>query len=310
MNRRAFLIGGAFSAAAFGSATATAATRLKTSIFSRHLQFLSGPELPKAARELGFDGIGLTVRNGGHVEPSRVAQDLPPLVKLIRQEGLDIPMIATNIADASSPFAENILRTAGELGIRLYRWGSFRYEADAPILPQLDALKPRVEKLAALNKKYNLTAAYHTFAGNTVGASIWDLYYVLKDFDPKLVGYNFDIGHMTTEGAAGSWATNLRMTGLYLHNVSIKDYSWSQGQNGQWTRRASPLGQGIVRLPQFFQILAQMNYSGSAELQTEYPLGGADTGQRTLTLPREEVYAAFRRDLQQIRDAATAAGWN
>ena len=309
MNRREFVIGSAFGAVVLASTTAKGASRLNASIFSRHLQFLSGSELPKVAKELGFDGIGLTVRNGGHVEPNRVTQDLSPLVKLIRQEGLDVPMIATNIADASSPFADDILRTAGELGIRLYRWGSFRYEGNAPILPQLDALKPRVEKLVGLNKKYNVTAAYHTFAGNTVGASIWDLYYVLKDFDPKLVGYNFDSGHMTTEGAAGSWATNLRMTGAYLHNVSLKDYTWSQGQNGQWTRRAVPLGQGIVRLPQFFQILAQMNYTGGCELQTEYPLGGADTGQRTLTLPREDVYAAFRHDLQQIRDAAKTAGW-
>jgi hypothetical protein len=33
-------------------------------------------------------------------------------------------------------------------------------------MQQLDALKPRVAKLAALNAKYNMTAMYHTYSGN------------------------------------------------------------------------------------------------------------------------------------------------
>jgi sugar phosphate isomerase/epimerase len=102
---------------------------------------------------------------------------------------------------------------------------------------QLDELKPRIAKLAALNAKYKVCAMYHTFAGTSVGTSIWDLYSVLKDFDPALVGFHYDTGHMASEGAAGSWTTNLRMLGPYLRGVAVKDYAWNRAENGQWTRR-------------------------------------------------------------------------
>src|SRR5271169_5957859 len=67
--------------------------KLKVAIFSKHLQFLAGEELAKGAAEIGFDGIDITVRKGGHVEPGLVAEDLPPLVGIIRQHGLEVPMI-------------------------------------------------------------------------------------------------------------------------------------------------------------------------------------------------------------------------
>src|SRR6202165_5596437 len=99
-----------------------AAGKLKIAIFSKHLEFLQGEELASGAKEIGFDGIDLAVRKGGHVEPERVAQDLAPLVKIIRDHGLETPMITAGIVDADSPYAEDILKAMEGLGIRNYRW--------------------------------------------------------------------------------------------------------------------------------------------------------------------------------------------
>src|SRR3979409_1666273 len=77
--------------------------KLKVAIFSKHLEFLEGEELAKGAAELGFDGVDLAVRKGGHVEPERVKQDLPGLVAAIRQHGLEVPMLTTDIVDADTP---------------------------------------------------------------------------------------------------------------------------------------------------------------------------------------------------------------
>ena len=130
--------------------------KLQVCIFSKHLQFLEGDELAKAASEIGFDGIDLTVRKGGHVEPERVKQDLPRLVALIRRHGLETPMVTTDIVDAETPFAEDILKTIADLGIRNYRWmpsGAFQYMAAEPYPAQLDRFKSRIAKLAALNSR-------------------------------------------------------------------------------------------------------------------------------------------------------------
>src|SRR5438105_12608507 len=141
MTRRNLLF--AASTAAAVAAKAATPQKLKVAIFSKHLQFLQGEELAKGAAEIGFDGVDLAVRERGHVEPTRVAQDLPPLVKLLRSHGLEVPMITSGIEDAETPYAENVLRTVSELGIQHYRWGGFKYDAVRPIPEQLAALKPR-----------------------------------------------------------------------------------------------------------------------------------------------------------------------
>src|SRR5437764_6003912 len=108
MTRRNFLV------ATGGAAAAATPQKLKVAIFSKHLRFLEGEELAKGAAEIGFDGVDLAVREGGHVEPARVAQDLPPLVKLLRAHNLEVPMITSGIMDAGTPYAENVLRTISE----------------------------------------------------------------------------------------------------------------------------------------------------------------------------------------------------
>src|SRR5438067_7327905 len=121
-SRRALLESGLRSAigsglaagAAVWSRPLAASEKLKVAIFSKHLQFLTGDELAKAAAELGFDGVDITVRKGGHVEPARVAQDLPPLVATLKQHGLEAPMITTDIVDAETPFAAGILKTMAD----------------------------------------------------------------------------------------------------------------------------------------------------------------------------------------------------
>ena len=306
MNRRNFLLATGAAAAANGMA---APREMKVAIFSKHLQFLQGEELAKSAAEMGFDGVDITVREGGHVEPARVAQDLPPLVKLLRAHNLEVPMITSGILDASTPHAEDVLRTMAELGIHRYRWGGFKYDAARPIPDQLAALKPRVAKLAELNAKYQAGAMFHTHSGiGLVGAPIWDLYILLKDFDPQSVGVNYDIGHATIEGGFGGWIDSFRVAGPYVRGVAVKDFLWEKNAKGNWTAEWKPLGQGMVRLPQFFDMLAKSSFNGPLQLHFEYPLGGADNGKAKLSLPREQVFAAMKQDLQKLRGYLSKAG--
>jgi sugar phosphate isomerase/epimerase len=116
-------------------------------------------------------------------------------------------MITCPITDADSPNAEQILQTASSLGIKHYWWGTFRYEQGKSLLQQLDALKPRVEKLAKLNEKYKMKAMYHTYSmPGTVGCNVWDFLSVLRNFDPAYVGFHWDVGHTSLAGGNGTWA--------------------------------------------------------------------------------------------------------
>lgn len=276
--------------------------KLKIAIFSKHLQFLQGEELALGAAEIGFDGVDLTVRKGGHVEPDGVKRGLPVLVGILRRHGLETPMITTDIVDAASPYAQDILATMAQLGIRNYRWGGFKYTANQPIARQIEEFKPRVAQLAALNARYQACAMYHTHSGiGLVGASIWDLHEILTGFDPEAVGVNYDIGHATIEGGVGGWIDSLRITGPYLRGVAVKDFIWAKDAKGDWKPQWKPLGAGMVHFPRFFSMLAEMRFAGPLQLHFEYPLGGANA-------TRAEVFAQMKRDLQQLRTYLSEAG--
>src|SRR4029077_14656231 len=119
----------------------------------------SADQVAEATIEMAYTGVDVTVRPyPGHVDPAKVAADLPPFVKTLRSHGLDVRMITCPITDADSPNAEAILDTASSLGITHYWWGASRYERGKPVLQQLDELQPRVEKLAKLNEKYKMKA--------------------------------------------------------------------------------------------------------------------------------------------------------
>ncbi len=208
------------------TASAPAVRKLKVDAYSRHLQWLrTADEVAEATVEMGYDGVDITVRPyPGHVDPEKVVTDLPPFVNAIRKHGLQVVTITSPITDADSPNAEKILGTASQLGLTHYWWGTFRYEQNKPIMDQLEALKPRVEKLAKLNEKFKMKAMYHTYSGNgMVGSSMWDFLYVLKNFDPQYVGLHYDTCHMTNAGGNGTWEIPLRAAGPYIAGLSAKD---------------------------------------------------------------------------------------
>src|ERR1700750_1100752 len=90
MSRRTLLMGAAMSSAwqAFARETSEASTaanpeKLKICVFSKHLQWTSISDAASIARDIGFDGIDITVRAEGHVLPERVATDLPAAVEAV-----------------------------------------------------------------------------------------------------------------------------------------------------------------------------------------------------------------------------------
>src|SRR5437879_6848432 len=97
-------------------------------LFSKPLPGMDWRRLAQAAKSLGFGGIDLTVRRGGHVQPERAAEDLPKAVVAIREEGLDVPMITTELTSADDPAARVIFSTAAKLSIPFFKPGYYQYK--------------------------------------------------------------------------------------------------------------------------------------------------------------------------------------
>ena len=273
---------------------------MKFCIFSKHLQWLDYQEMARTAREIGFDGIDLTVRPRGHVLPERVREDLPRAVQAIKAAGLEVPMIATAITDPADPLTESILSTASQAGIRYYRMGYYRYDNSKTVRQILSEAKAKLRDLVDMNKHFNVVGTYQNHAGaRYVGAPLWDLDILFKDLDTRWIGCQFDIRHATVEGGT-VWPTHFRFMSRYINTLVAKDFKWSQTQEG-WKAENCPLGEGMVDFSGYFKMLRQAKIAVPMSLHLEYPIGGAEHGARRLTVDKQQVTGAMRKDLRFLR---------
>jgi L-ribulose-5-phosphate 3-epimerase len=277
--------------------------RLQVGIVSRHLQWTNLEDAIAVAKQAGFDAIEWNVRKGGHIPPDRVEDELPKAVELTRKAGLAVTMITTSIQDAKTPYTEAILRTAHGLGIRYYRGGEYyRYDYKGDLVAELEALKPRVATLAELNQKYGMTWAYHTHsAPGMIGGNVWDIWSVVKDFDPALIGLNYDTGHTTARGGVG-WIDAAHVAHRHIACLAIKDVQWERRPDGKWRSEFCAVGEGMVDFPTVFSYLKSLGFAGPVNIHYEHHgLLGTDLGTWKLDMPRERFLEIVRQDLDHFR---------
>ena len=168
------------------------------------------------------------------------------LVEALRQRGKAIHLITTDVRNPSQPLTQKVLRTAAKLGIKHYRLTFWKYAKDKPIPAQLDEIRAELRELAALNQELGLQAGFQNHSGaDYVGAPVWDIWQLVRELDPKLVGACFDIGHATLEGGY-SWPSTARLMEPHLAAVFVKDFIWKKGEKG-WKAEWCPLGEGMVK---------------------------------------------------------------
>ncbi|MBC7926529.1 MAG: TIM barrel protein [Bryobacteraceae bacterium] len=243
-------------------------------IFSKHMAKFGYEDLAKHAKEIGFDGVDLTVRAEGHVLPANVARDLPKAVAILRERGLIVPMITTGLLRADEAPTRPTLATAARLKIPYWKSGYHRYtKLDAAgRVEQLAAeYRPQVAGLAALSKEYGITCGLHNHSGDYYGSAVWDLREAMSNLDPKYIGYYFDPAHATVEGGLGNWRTSLNLVAPRLKMVSLKDFYWEK-TGGKWNVRWCPIGQGMVDWPVVFKSFKAASFTGPLTLHTEYEM--------------------------------------
>ena len=278
----------------------SAAEKIKVSIFSKHLHWLNYTDMAALAAEMGFDGVDLTVRPDGHVQPENVATDLPKAVAAVEKTGLKVYSIVTNIKQPDEKYAVDILKAASALGIKYYRTAWFNYNNAITVPANLQVITKQFAGLAALNKQYNIHGAYQNHSGDLFGASIWDLWLALKDLDPTSIGCQYDIRHATTEGA-DTWATSIQPLVPHIKTTNIKDFYWEK-KDGKWQVKSVPLGEGMVDFKKYFAVIKQNNIGGPLSLHCEYEaLGGAQDGAKQITISKQEFTTVVQKDLTTLR---------
>jgi sugar phosphate isomerase/epimerase len=248
-------------------------------------------ELGKHAREIGFDGIDLTVRPKGHVLPERAAEDLPRAVETLRSHGLSVPMITTDLTKASDPAARPTLSTAAGLKIPYWKIGYYKYTLPGAEA-QIAQTKTAVAGLVELSREYGMQAGFHNHSGDHIGAAVWDIRSIIGDMDLKAIGYYFDPGHARIEGGLYGWRISQDIVMPRLKMVAVKDFYWKK-DGGEWKATWCPMGQGMVDWTTVFKLLAAARYTGPISLHIEYT-------------PSDEI-AAIAKDYEFTRKLLNAA---
>jgi L-ribulose-5-phosphate 3-epimerase len=276
------------------------ADAFKISVFSKSLHWLGIAEMADAVAEMGFDGIDLTVRSGGHVEPASVVTDLPKAVEIIRRKGLEVYMITTSITEPDHPYTAPILETAAKLGITHYRMGWIGYKPELSVEENLLSFKKRFKQLAQVNEQFGIQGNYQNHSGTSLGAPVWDLSQVLDATHSEWIGSQYDIVHATVEGAH-AWQLGLELIKKHIKTIDIKDFDWAKKYSG-WVVNPQPLGGGMVDFKTYLQLLKKYGVAVPISMHYEYDLGGAELGKKTISFERDKVLSLMKKDLDTLKE--------
>jgi sugar phosphate isomerase/epimerase len=271
---------------------AAAAARSCLHLFSKPLQWLDYDALAETTAEAGYGGIELTVRPGGHVEPDRVATDLPRAAAAARRQGVAIGMIVTAIQSADDPTAESLLKTAAAEGVAVYRMGYLQYDDALGVDRSLESLRRRMESLETLNRRCGITGCYqnhHGSSGGRVGGSVWDIREILQDRDSRSIGCQYDVRHAVAE-STGSWDVGLRRIAPFIRSLCFKDFRWKSADSMQPVDE--PAGQGIVPWEKFLKLLSALRVDVPMSVHCEWPL--FDATEASLPIPQRRAIAVER----------------
>jgi len=246
---------------------------MQSVMFSKGLQHLPIDQASEKIANLGFEGVDLTVRPGGHVEPDQVKDRLPEALKAINKSGLVLSMLTTDIKHPDDAAAGPIFQSAAECGVKFLKLGYIPYTYGS-YRENLAMMKRDAVGFEALAKEYGVCCCHHIHSANWMTCSPIALDAILADVDPDLVGAYIDPCHMVIEGGLAGWMMGLDALKGKIRLVAVKDFRWpgepARPDEGFQYPRFVPLRDGTVPWYQVMRILVDQGYDGVISFHMEY----------------------------------------
>lgn len=235
---------------------------MRFAVFSKHLQDFPLADCCQRVAAAGFDGLDLTVRDGGYISPANVGRDLPAAVRTIRGAGLEVPLLTTGILHADAA-AEAVLASAAQLGIpeiKLHYW-----PVDGTTDPRqaIRQAAMSLEKLANLAERNCIRINIHNHSGDCVQHNAVIVDSLLAVHDPRYVGAYFDPAHYTLEGALAGWKLAAQLLAPRVTLLAVKDFRWVEVPTAtlpMQERRWVPVGAGNVDWRKSLEVLAAAGF--------------------------------------------------
>jgi sugar phosphate isomerase/epimerase len=148
--------------------------------------------------------------------------------------------------------AYDIVSSAADAGFKSFRGAYFKYDPKKTMQQNLDEIKRGFESLENLARKTGVKACYQNHSTynpkiELFGSVVWDLAHILKDFDPKYVGVQYDVMHAQAE-TGPSWMHSVGIVAPWIDILCLKDFWFEPNPKNPkiWRRHLCPAGEGIV----------------------------------------------------------------
>ncbi len=274
-------------------------------MFSKMLQEFSVAEAGDIMKDLGFDGVDLTVREGGHVLPENVATDLEPAVSTLADKGLTVPMISTGITSADEPTTEPIFRAAAECGITRLKLGYWQVKEFGTLRAKIDEARQYLVGISKLATRYGVSANIHTHSGDFLSAMPAVVWMLIEDHDPAVIGAYADLCHIGLEGGRAGWKQALDLLGDRINMIGVKNAGYFQEKTDdgavRWQGKLVPVSEGLTPFPEAFGYLKQIGFDGPCSFHSEYKGGFTFKDMTT-----DEVIEQTRADLKHLKSVLAA----
>ncbi len=242
--------------------------------FTKFWEDLDVRRLGERARELGYDGLDLAVRDGHAIHTDNVTDQLPSAVRAWWELGVDCPMISssTDLIDPDAADAVTLFEAAAAAGVPRIKIGYFKFNPGDSFEELWSSARQRLDGFERLSRRTGVQTMYHTHSGQCLGSNCAGMRHLLQDYDPEHVGAYVDLGHLAINGE--DVQMGLAMLRNRLSAIGGKDARHFRDERPD--RRASYadgfvlLGQGAAEWPEAMALLTAWGFDGPITIHTEY----------------------------------------
>ena len=207
-------------------------------VSSRALTDVGYAEMGEIVKQIGFDGVDITVMPGGLVEPQQAPVDEVRALESIHGAGLKAPIITTALTTPYDPWSRTVLALAGRTGVGLFKCGPrIQSKRDAMGL----VFAGREYKIAL-----TISAGTDAIAFDLASASA-----MLNGLDAEWSGLSLNADCFQPK--SGISEDQIREAMPRVKAVSLFDVEGGS---------ARPLGKGTVAFESLFLALAQARFTG------------------------------------------------
>ena len=259
-------------------------------LYSRVLVKIGYLDLGPILQAIGFDGVDVSVQKGGHIDPDKTDYNLMPALESFTGNGLDVPMLTTDVTSLQDKNSQQIMGLAAFIGVPFFRPGHWKVTGPASIDMEASMALRDMAGLAQLGRATQMAMGVHNYLQGSEGASVADLIRLLRPIDPQWAGFDFDAGYATMEGLDAAMPLAIPR----LKMVTVRDFKWDKPGDAGRQPKPCPLGDGVVEFEKLFAALARMKFAGPISIQVDHsPDGELEAIKHDLAFVRKQITKAY-----------------